>query len=90
MKYYSISWLACIDELPSDYMNSTCYNVLNFKSCEKIKTEINGCNDLWKETECTNHPGFVRDTCRKSCDPSCKKPGSSANIQEGIPKGNRA
>ena len=90
MKYYSISWLACIDELPSDYMNSTCYNVLNFKSCEKIKTEINGCNDLWKETECTNHPGFVRDTCRKSCDPSCQISDNSGNIQEGRQTGNTA
>ena len=29
--------------------------------------DVSGCNDLWKDTECTKHTGYVRDTCQKSC-----------------------
>ena len=29
--------------------------------------DVSGCDDLWKDTECTKHTGYVRDTCQKSC-----------------------
>ena len=70
-------------------MNSTCYNVWNFKTCEILR-DIDVCNDLWTRTECTNHPGFIRDTCRKSCEPSCQISSSSGKVQEGLDKGNGA
>ena len=63
--------LDCTDELPSDYLDSVCFNQWNFTSCEKIKKDVSGCNDLWLDTECTNHTGYIRDTCQKSCN-NCK------------------
>ena len=33
--------------------------------------DVSGCNDLWLDTECTNHTGYIRDTCQKSCG-NCK------------------
>jgi len=62
----------CTDELPMDYMNSHCYRDWGFTSCKKVSVLPGGCNDLWKETECTNSPLYVRDTCKKSCDPECR------------------
>ena len=59
--------LDCIDELPSDYSDSICYKQWNFTTCKRIADEINGCEDLWKDTDCTTHDGYIKDTCRKSC-----------------------
>ena len=63
--------LDCSDELPNDYLDSICFNQWNFTSCEKIMKDVSGCNDLWLDTECTNHTGYIRDTCQKSCG-NCK------------------
>jgi len=62
----------CTDELPRDYLNSICYRDWGFTSCKKVSALPGGCNDLWKETECTNSTLHVRDTCKKSCDPECR------------------
>jgi len=72
----------CIDELPSDYSDSKCYKEWNFTTCKKIANEISGCNDLWKDTDCTTHDGYIKDTCRKSCG-TCKDRSIRSYQQEG-------
>merc|ERR1719430_2964019 len=64
---------ACVDELPSDYKDSVCYKFAEETSCEKIATDPSHCNILWRDTGCSEHDGYVRDTCRKSCG-ICKSP----------------
>merc|ERR1712198_373564 len=57
----------CLDELPSDYSDSVCYKQWDETSCEKIASDPNQCDILWRDTTCSQHRGRVRDTCRKSC-----------------------
>merc|ERR1719209_1638493 len=73
---------ACVEELPSDYKDSVCYTQFNETSCEIIATDASQCDMLWIDTGCSQHEGFVRDTCRKSCG-ICKSSGHSRNLQTG-------
>jgi len=73
---------ACLDELPSDYKDSICYKEFEETSCEKIATDASHCGILWRDTGCSQHGGYVRDTCRKSCG-VCKNSGHFRNLQTG-------
>jgi len=72
----------CLDELPSDYSDSVCYKQWDETSCEKIASDPNQCDILWRDTTCSQHRGRVRDTCRKSCG-NCNSFGLSGNLQTG-------
>ena len=74
--------LDCLDELPSDYSDSVCYKQWDETSCEKIASDPNQCDILWRDTTCSQHRGRVRDTCRKSCG-NCNSFGLSGNLQTG-------
>merc|ERR1712025_408246 len=58
---------ACLDELPSDYPDSDCYQQFGETSCEKIASDASHCGILWRDTGCSQDGRYVRDTCRKSC-----------------------